>query len=746
MIGETLAGLKSGLRKSLPIFIQSEASECGLAALAMVAAFHGHDVDLAGLRRRYATSLKGVYLTQLMSIATDLGFATRPLRLDMDDLDQLKLPCILHWNMDHFVVLKRVTRNSIVIHDPAGGLSRYSFAETSKHFTGIALELTPNVNFKRIQERREISISGLLGNVHGIRRSVGTIIGLAIAIEAFTIILPLFTQLVMDQVLVSADLSLLTLLVVTFSLLIVFQASITAARAWSVTWLSNSMYAQWSANLFSHMLNLPMNWYMKRHVGDIISRYSSLQFVQQTLTTSFTTSILEGVMVVAVVALMFGYSASITFIVLAAFLLYATVRWFLFPPLRRAQEEQLVYTARQQSVILESLRAIQAITIANKGHQRLALYSNATVSAVNRGIVVQRYKIAFDTATQLMLGLLRIAIISIAAKEVIAGNFTTGMLVAFLVYADQFFTRATGLIDKIGDLRMLRLHAERIADIALADPEDHLQGNYETSSTTASIEMRNVSFRYANGEPWILQNCNLFIAQGESVALVGASGGGKSTVAKLILGLLPPTEGEILFGGVDIRRIGLKRYREMTSAVMQDDTLLPGSVADNISFFDSQAQSARIELIARAAMIHDDIASMPMGYNSLVGDMGSVLSGGQKQRLLLARALYNAPKLLVLDEATSHLDVHCERAINHAVQHSGATRVVIAHRAETIASTDRALCIRDGTVYEVTDTEASIRTMEQLRVDADLGKPETQFQPSQRAGPVPMETAAESKY
>jgi ATP-binding cassette subfamily B protein RaxB len=252
------------------------------------------------------------------------------------------------------------------------------------------------------------------------------------------------------------------------------------------------------------------------------------------------------------------------------------------------------------------------------------------------------------------------------------------------------------LVDKWVEFSMLRLHAERVADIALTEPEKATETVWEGPEPEASIELRNVSFRYAEGEPWILRNCSLRVEVGESVAVVGPSGCGKSTLAKIVLGLLEPTEGEVCFGGIDVRKLGVDTYRQWIGAVMQDDQLFAGSVADNIGFFDPDITSSKVEAAARLAAVHDDVAAMPMGYQSLVGDMGSSLSGGQKQRVILARALYRQPRLLVLDEATSHLDIQRERLVNAAVRQLKITRIVIAHRPETIASADKAIVLRDG--------------------------------------------------
>jgi ATP-binding cassette subfamily B protein RaxB len=270
------------------------------------------------------------------------------------------------------------------------------------------------------------------------------------------------------------------------------------------------------------------------------------------------------------------------------------------------------------------------------------------------------------------------------------------MLIAFIAYADQFISRAAALIDKGIDFRMLKLHAERLADIASSAPEPADEPGWVGDPADASIELRDVSFRYADGEPWILRNCSLRVESGASVAIAGPSGCGKTTLAKIMLGLLEPDEGEVLFGGIPIRKLGLGRYRARVAAVMQDDQLFAGSIADNICFFDPQPNWDLIAAAATTAAIHADIAAMPMGYQTLVGDMGSSLSGGQRQRVILARALYRCPQLLVLDEATSHLDIERERLVNTAIQQIRITRVVIAHRAATVAAVEAVITLKRG--------------------------------------------------
>lgn len=690
------SGLQFGWKRRLPVILQTEAAECGLACLGMIAGFHGHDVDMPGLRRRFSMSLRGVNLACVMRMAHDLGFVTRPLRLEINELCQLNKPCILHWDLNHFVVLKRITAHHVFIHDPSHGECKLTFGEFSDHFTGVALELETSAHFRPIKERQRISLRALTGPVKGLAPSLLQILILALALEVFSLVGPFYLQWVMDQALVSADRDLLTMLGVGFLCVVVFRALTVAARNWALAWLSATLNVQWAQKLFGHMLRLPLKWFETRHVGDVVSRFGSMHTIQNTMTTQFIGSFLDGLMSMVTVLVMGFYSFKLTLLATGILLLYSLLRWVFFGPLYRANEEHIVYGARQHSVMLESIRGALPIKLANKQAERQSRYANATVETVNRQVAIQRLDIAFTVINQLIFGIGRVVLIWIAAVMVLDAKFTVGMLVAFIAYADQFHIRAASLMDKLIEFRMLRLHAERLADIALQEPEPSQNACNGELHEDACIEVRNLSFRYSHSEPWVLRRCSFRLDANKSIAIVGPSGCGKTTLAKLVLGLLEPVEGEILFGGVDIRTLGTQTYRDKVGAVMQDDQLFAGTIADNIAFFDACSSQTRIEAAARLASVHEDIVAMPMGYSTLVGDMGSSLSGGQKQRVILARALYRRPRLLVLDEATSHLDMQCERKVNLAIQRLKLTRIVIAHRHETAASADQIIALING--------------------------------------------------
>ncbi|MFA1728600.1 peptidase domain-containing ABC transporter, partial [Xanthomonas nasturtii] len=503
-----------------------------------------------------------------------------------------------------------------------------------------------------------------------------------------------------DQVLVSADRDLLVVVGFGFGLALLLQIGIGLLRGWAVVYLSSRLGLQWMGNVFAHLIKLPLDFFEKRHLGDITSRMSSVQTIQRTLTTSFVESIIDGLMAVVTLGFMLIYSWKLALVTLVVVTLYLTIRAVAYRPVRDRTEQQLVAAAKQQTHLLESLRGMQSLKIAGEESQRRSTYENLLNDTVNQDVRLARMGLGFSTASQVVFGLERIAVIWIGATLALDNVFSVGMLVAYLAYKDQFAMRVSGLIDKWIEFRMLRLHGERLADIVLTQPENDHALPETLPPAEPRIELQGLSFRYAEGEPWILKECSFSIQAGESVAIVGPSGCGKTTLLKLLLGLLQPTEGVIRIGGHDLHKIGPRNVRAIVGAVMQDDQLFAGSIADNISFFDQDFDLERIESAARLAAVNEDIAAMPMGYHGLIGDMGSSLSGGQKQRIILARALYRQPKLLFLDEATSHLDVMRERLVNEAVKQLKVTKVIVAHRPETIASADRVIVLGQGRVVQ----------------------------------------------
>lgn len=685
-----------------PIILQTEVSECGLACLAMISNYYGHDVDLISLRSRFSISSKGTNLEQLISISQKLNLISRPLKLKLDDLYQLRLPCILHWDFNHFVVLTQIRGKKVTILDPAFGQRNLTMAEVSNHFTGIALELWPSPLFEKKQERNRIKIFTMIAKVKGIWRSLSQILILAVILEVFALISPFFMQWVIDHVIVSADRDLLTILAIGFGVVMLLQQLIGLLRSWLMMYMSTHLNIQWRSNVLSHLIHIPVSYFERRSLGDIVSRFGSIDSIQRTLTSTFLSAILDGLMTVFTLILMFIYSKKLTFIAIFTMVLYGVIRWIWYYPLRQATEAQIIHTAKQNSHFMETIRGAKTIKLFQRQEIRLASWLTLLVNQINAGLTTQKLGLMFQFINSLLFGIQNIVIIWLGAHLVLDNVFTVGILMAFMAYKGQFDSRVAGLIDKFIEVKMLQVDAERLSDIVLTEPEKLYhdeRANHVLEKSNNILELKNLKFKYSEQEPYVLNGIDLTIKSNESVAIVGKTGCGKTTLLHVLLGVFPPTEGEVLLSGRSISQIGVNSMREQIGTVLQDDVLFAGTIADNICFFDPVPDQRQIETCAELASIHLDITKFPMGYQTLVGEMGSMLSGGQKQRILLARALYKKPKILFLDESTSHLDIETERKVNQNLKLLQITKIMIAHRPETIASADRVVVLSQGQVF-----------------------------------------------
>lgn len=694
--------LSLGFGRKLPMILQSESTECGLACLAMVSSYHGARVDLATLRRSYPVSQKGVTLSTLMDIATRMELSARPVRIEVSQLKDLRLPSIIHWEMRHFVVLRGVRKTRVIIHDPAVGERSVSIQEFSRCFSGVALELWPGQNFSKHAPPKPVKLLSLLGNVKGIGPALGQILAIAFVLQVLGLVSPLFMQWVIDRALGSGDQDLLTTLAIGFALLVVVTQGMEALSTWTSLHLSTTWSVQWSTNIFTHLLKLPLAYFEKRHLGDIVSRFQSSATIQTTLTAAFLRSVVDGVMVLFVVGLIFMYSPMLSMITVGAVAAYAGYRILLYRPLRFATQEQIVQAARQNSHFLETVRGARSIKLFRSQDNRRSSWLALLVEQVNSGVKVQKLQMYFALGNGLTFGLVGILIVWLAARLVLRGEFTVGMMMAYLAYQGQFSGRITSLIDRYFEIQMLQVHGERLADILHTEPELETAGGRSVATDVEDliprIEVRGLRFRYSEHDPYVLDGVDLVIEPGESIAISGPSGCGKSTLIHLLLGVIAPSEGEVTYGGVSLKSLDLDVLRGCIASVTQNDSLFAGSIADNISFFDERPDAKWIEECARLASIHDEVAAMPMGYNTSIGYLGSVLSGGQQQRVMLARALYRRPKILIMDEATSHLDIRRETMVNAAIRSLHITRIFVAHRPQTIEHADRVVIVDRGRI------------------------------------------------
>jgi ATP-binding cassette subfamily B protein RaxB len=691
-------------RSRVRLVRQTEVAECGLASLTMIANYHGFDVDLGTMRRRYSPSLRGAPLKALIGLADQIGLTPRAVKLPLEELGNLHLPAVLHWDMNHYVVIEAVKGGKALIHNPDGRTTWMPINEVSDHFTGVALELRPSNDFDRQSLRERLRLNQLWQSMTGLKRALIQVLVLSIVLQAFVLASPYYMQVAIDSALPALDNDLLAVLALGFGLFTIINVVASLLRSFVLLNAGTSVGYALASNIARRLFRLPIEWFEKRHTGDILSRFQSITPIQNLLTQGAVAALVDGVMAIFTLAVMFYYSPLLAFIAIIAFALYAVARLVSFSFQREAQEASIITAGKEQTTMIETLRGMVTLRLFGRETLRHAFWQTRLTDSVNANIRLSRIGIWQSSANLLIFGIENIVTIWLAISFVIDGaGFSVGMVFAYMAYKNQFISKSAALIDQAIQFKMLGLHLERLSDIALSDEDRSFDmATNATTELSGKIELREIFYRYSPSDPMVLNGVNLSIEQGEHVAITGPSGGGKSTLLKVMLGLVEPEGGEILIDGIPLHRFGYKSFHGQIAAVLQEDSLFAGSLADNIALFDDEVDMERVVGAAAAASIHDDIARMPMQYESLIGDMGSTLSGGQKQRVLLARALYRQPRILFMDEGTAHLDAQHEAAVNQAIATMGITRIIIAHRQETIAAADRILVMAGGQLNEVT--------------------------------------------
>ena len=691
-----LQRLNFSMSPRLPVVRQSERSECGLACLAMVAGYHGNPQTLTELRVRSPSSVRGSSLAELMRVATDLGLQCRALRLDMDSLPALATPCILHWDLDHYVVLRKCTRNRLLIHDPASGARRITLKEASEHFTGVALEVQPLQDFKPPPPAPRLSLSSLWHRIVGLRRHLALLLALSLILQLFSLVSPFYVQVVVDDVVVRSDTGLLGVLALGFGLLLVVQIGTELLRSLIVLHMATRLHLQMIANLFHHLIRLPLDYFYRRHLGDTLSRFSSTESIREVITSNLVSAVVDGLMGIITLVAMFVYDTWLTLLVMGVLCVHILLRLAVYRPMRELTEQGIVADAACETSLLETLRAMQAVKLLQGETQRQTRWEQRMVDSTNLGLRLTRIELVVGTFESLLFGVENLLVVYLAANSIIDNKMTVGMFFAFMAYKGHFSGAVQGLVENLLALRMIDVHLERLADIVLTDKEDipAMPALREGPAKACRLEVRDLEYSFAGEAKPLLKDMNFVIEPGELAVITGPSGVGKSTLMKCLLGLLE-CEGTMLVDGKPIKPIN---YRARVAAVMQDDQLMEGTVAENISGFDERPDEQKMLACADMASIHDDILQMPLQYLTQVGDGGAGLSGGQVQRILLARALYREPDILFLDEATCHLDLDTETDIIAALASLPMTRVVIAHRPETIEVADQVIPLMPGEV------------------------------------------------
>lgn len=680
------------LRPRVPLVHQTESSECGLACLAMICSHYGKQSNLIALRQQFNLSARGTTLAGMTQIAEQLGLATRCLSLDLNELSALKTPCILHWDFNHFVVLVSVKQNRAILHDPARGRRKVGMEEMSKYFTGIALEVWPGSTFAAQPTSHQFSLRSLAAKVHGLKGMLGKIFFYSLIIETINLLIPIGTQLALDHAIPAADMGLLTVICIGLFLFTLLRVALSALRSWSSLIMTTLINVQWQSGLFTHLVRLPLSYFERRKLGDIQSRFGSLNTLRETFTSSIIGALIDGTMMMGVIVMMILYGGWLTSVVIGFTALYVLTRLLTYSTYRELSEETLIRDARTRSYFMETLYGIATVKMQGLSERRGTHWLNLEIDTINTEIKITKMDLLFGGVNAFIIACEQITMLWLGSKLIIENAMTIGMFIAFGVFREQFADRIWSLTNFLMKLRMMHLHNERVSDIAL-NVREMKKPDREIINTMqpVTLETHALSYRYDEHSADVFRDLSFKVSAGESVAITGPSGAGKTTLMRVLCGLFEPLSGSVTIDGYDIQQLGLNNYRKIIGCVMQDDKLFSGSIRENICGFDDKGDKEWMEACARASYIHDVINKMPMGYETLIGELGEGLSGGQKQRLFIARALYRKPGILFMDEATSALDEESESYVNAAIKKLNITRIIIAHRKSTIASAERVI-------------------------------------------------------
>ncbi|HEC8330562.1 TPA: peptidase domain-containing ABC transporter [Providencia rettgeri] len=675
------------LKKRTPLVLQSESSECGLACLAMISGYFGKNIDITSARNIHTTTNNGMTLQEIITAFEKINMTARAARIEIDELKSLRYPTILHWKLNHFIVLVKITSHKAIIHDPSVGRRIISFHELSDKFTGFIIEAWPEQTFNKEPLTQNITIFYLFNGVRGLLSTFLTILILSILIEILSVSVPIATQFTIDILVRSSDHSGILLVGVIIIFTLIIKSMFSILRAWVLLNMRYSLSIKWSEGFFSRLIKLTLPFFEKRHTGDIASRFQSLNSIQDAFTANMVESLLDVIVIIISAIILILYSPILAIGPMLISIIYIAIRLILFSNYQSTKIENILFDSIQSSHFLETIRAISTIKTLNLEEVRRREWINNVIKNTYTKNKLFKFDLLTSTISTFLIGLSNVYVLIIGALY-FDQEMTIGILLASILYSDMISTRTVKITNAIAEFYLISMHCHRLTDIIISPIENKGEKKFHHNNN-GHLKIINLSYRRSQNEPFIIKNVNFEINPGESVAIVGFSGCGKSTLLHILSGLYSPTDGDVLINGISISTIGKNQIRDHISFVMQDDKLLAGSISKNISSFNEIIDHEKMVKCAKLASIDDDINTFPRGYDTMIGDIGNTLSGGQKQRISIARALYREPQILLLDEATSDLDVINEKNITNAIAELKITRIFVAHRPEMINSADR---------------------------------------------------------
>jgi ATP-binding cassette subfamily B protein RaxB len=684
----------------------SRTGEEGMACLVMAAAKLGEQHDLRELRAQHPVSPRGITPRQLIAIAASINLSARLVRCTPETIGELATPAILQWEHGGFVLLERVLRGGGArIFDPARGRLRASAREVRERLVGEALELSLAGPVAPRKAPPRIGAWSLFRWNASIGSTIVQAIVISIFAQFYAAVSPMYLRIVLDDVVVAGSRDLLGVAALGFALLAIFNAGASVLRG--IVLQNLNMLLNWDMGLrvFRHMLRLPLEWFQRRRLADILSRLQGVDQVRSAL-GGVLGAAFDATLAVIMLAMLLLVSPLLAAIAVGGFALLVGIRLAAVPIGLELNSRAILTNVAEQGKRIETLRAIQSIKAMAGEPERESDWMSRFAEMLRAAQRNAVFNLAVGGGQGLVASLMMVAAIYFGASAVLDGRMSVGMLTAAIAYLTQFSQSASNLFQQVITWRMLDVQLDRLSDVVLEPTETNIDrpASEASDAIRGSISAEGLCFRYGPEEPLLFDNLDLTIEAGEHVAIVGPSGVGKSTLLKVLTGLYRATGGTVRIDGRPLDYWGPRAVRGLLGVVMQDDELLLGSIAENVAFFDEHIDIDRVWECLAAAGFESDVQQFPLTLDTMVGDMGSALSGGQKQRLLIARALYRRPRMLILDEATSHLDLASERTIVATLNSLRITRIVVAHRPDTIAAADRVLRLGGGNLVEERNT------------------------------------------
>jgi ATP-binding cassette, subfamily B, bacterial HlyB/CyaB len=687
-----------------PFFAQQSASDCGVACLVMVSRYWGKQFSINRLRDLANVNRDGASLRGLSAAAESIGFTTRPIKASLDQLAKQKLPAIVHWEGKHYIVVHEISHKKVIVADPAIGQRTLSHAEFKANWTGYTLLLQPTVLFKDAKETTTTTWQFFeLMKPHGL--VMLEIFIASVFIQIFGLITPLFTQLILDRVVVQRSELTLTAVGLGLVMFSLFRVAMMGLRQYLLDHTANRVDLALIVGFIGHTLRLPLKFFESHYVGDIVSRVQENRKIQRFLSGEALSILLDLLTVFIYVGLMFWYSwkmALLSLVIVPPFFLLALIAT---PFLQKISRKIFNAFASESSYLIEFLtgmRTVKATAVEQTVRWHWEELLDKEIKTNFSGQIINNRLQVFSNTIQAMATTL---LLWFGAHLVIHNQLTIGQLVAFNMLLDNIIAPFQRLTVLWNELQEVVIAVERINDVLDAEPEEDL--NHQSRQSLPPIQgeicFKNVTFRYhPESDINVLENLNFILKPGQMVALVGRSGSGKTTISKLVLGLYPPTDGKVLIDGQDITSIFLRSLRQQVGVVDQNTFLFGGTIRENISLGHPEVTLLEVIEAAKLAGANEFIKNLPMGYETQIGEGGGLLSGGQRQRIAIARALLGNPRLLILDEATSHLDTESERIIQKNLNTilKGRTALVIAHRLSTVQNADLILVLDRGMLIE----------------------------------------------